>query len=127
MREYLPLLGRGGIALIFVVQGLHKIMEFPEVMLELQGKSLPLAGLILVFVIIIELLGGIMIMLGYKTKFCASVMSVYLILVTCIFHPIWLDLSYFSDFVKNIAIIGALFTLAYHGSGPKSMDSHHLW
>ena len=122
MREYLPLLGRGGIALIFVVEGLHKMMEFGEFVTALESRSLPLPQLLLLFGIVIELFGGIMIMIGYKTKFCASIMSLYLILVTALFHPIWMDLSYFTDFVKNIAIIGALFTLVYHGAGPKSMD-----
>ena len=124
MREYLPLLGRGCISLIFVVEGLHKLLEFNEFTLILVSKNLPIPEFLLLIVIIIELFGGIMLMLGYKTKIFALAMAIYLIIATFVFHPIWIDLSYFTDFVKNIAIIGALLTLLYHGPGPKSMDAH---
>ncbi len=125
MREYLHLLGRFGLSLIFVVEGLHKALEFDESLLILKEEEFPMPFISLVFSIIVELIGGLAIVIGYKTTIAALAISLYLIVSTVFFHPVWHDMAFFMDFVKNIAIIGGLFILAYHGSGPKSVDTYH--
>jgi len=125
MREYLHLFGRFGLSLIFVVEGLHKALEYKESIVIIEEKGLPIPLFFLICSIVIELIGGLALAIGYKTSTAAFVVSLYLMVVTIFFHPVWDDMSYFIDFVKNIAIIGGLFILAYYGSGPKSVDNYH--
>ena len=127
MKEYLPLLGRFGLTLIFIVNGLHKFLEFGEFEMSLLEMGLPLAAPLLILAASAEVLGGLLILIGYKTGPVSFALAIYVIMTTIFFHPIWFDLGHYTDFVKNMAITGGLLTLAYHGPGPKSMDSHHLW
>jgi putative oxidoreductase len=69
----------------------------------------------------IEILAGLFILLGYKTRWAAALLALYLIPVTFVFHYFW-DLEgaartlqmYMA--LKNLAIIGGLLFLL--GSGP---------
>ena len=125
MKEYLPLFGRFGLTLILIVNGLHKALEFSDFLLILESKGLPFSKIPLILAILIELIGGLAIVIGYKTKETASIVAVYLIVVTIFIHPIWQDMSFFSDFVKNLAIIGGFVLLAHYGAGSKSIDTNH--
>lgn len=123
--DYLPLFGRFGITLIFIVNGLYKALEFNFSISLLVEKGFSVPEFFLVLSVAIELIGGIMVLIGYRTRPVAFIMSVYLILATFIYHPIWADMNNYVDFSKNLAIIGALMLLAYHGPGPKSVDTYH--
>ena len=123
MREYLPLFGRMGISLVFILMGLEKCLDFDAFYASIGNKGIPLATILLVIVIAIEFVGGIAVAIGIYTKPISMVMAFYLVVTTALFHPIWLDLNHFEDFVKNLAILGGLLTLAYHGPGPKSLDT----
>jgi uncharacterized membrane protein YphA (DoxX/SURF4 family) len=52
------------------------------------------------------------------------IMACYLFFITLIYYPIWTDLIYYQDFIKNLAITGGLLTLSYFGGGPKSLDGY---
>lgn len=121
--DTLPIFGRFGLSLVFLVNGMHKGLEFKDYILNFNNDNIPLPELFLVLSLIIEILGGILVMIGYKVRKAALVMSAYLIIATFVYHPIWLDMNFFIDFVKNVAIIGGLLTLAYHGPGPRSVDT----
>lgn len=108
---------------MFLVNGMHKGLEFKDYVLNFQNNNIPLPELLLVLSVIIEILGGILVMIGFKVRRTALVMSAYLVITTFVFHPVWLDMNFFMDFVKNLAIIGGLLTLAYHGAGPRSVDT----
>lgn len=110
-------------SLVFLVNGMHKGLEFKDYVLNFDNSNIPFPEFLLVLSVIIEILGGLMVMIGYKVRRTALVMSVYLIITTFVFHPVWLDMIFFMDFVKNVAIIGGLLTLAYHGAGPRSVDT----
>ena len=126
MKEYLPLFGRMGISLVFILLGLEKCMDFDHSRQLLNDLGIPAAPFLLVISIIIEFVGGVLVLIGYHVKIVAIIMACYLIVITAIFHPIWIDLVHFQDFVKNIAITGGLLTLSYYGGGPKSLDSNEL-
>lgn len=121
--DTLPIFGRFGLSLVFLVNGMHKGLEFKDYVLNFQNNNIPLPELLLVLSVIIEILGGILVMIGFKVRRTALVMSAYLVITTFVFHPVWLDMNFFMDFVKNLAIIGGLLTLAYHGAGPRSVDT----
>lgn len=89
----------------------------------LPSVMVPLAG-------ILSLLGGLSVLLGYKTKQGAWLLVLFLVVVTFSMHRYWT----FADpvardfqelmFMKNLALLGAALLLTHFGSGPMSMDKH---
>jgi len=126
MKAYLPLFGRMGISLVFILFGLEKSMDFEHSRHFLAVVGYPDAPVLVIISIIIEFVGGILVLIGYHVKITAMIMAAYVLLTTAIFYPIWSDLSHYQDFIKNLAIIGGLLILSYHGAGPKSLDSNEL-
>ncbi|HAW51454.1 MAG TPA: hypothetical protein DCX54_03855 [Flavobacteriales bacterium] len=124
MKEYLPLFGRMGISLIFILLGLEKCLDFDRSVQYLNDHGFPAVDFVLVLFVIIEFIGGILVLIGYHVKITALIMAIYLFLITLIYYPIWTDLVYYQDFIKNLAITGGLLTLSYFGGGPKSLDGY---
>ncbi|MEQ8325435.1 MAG: DoxX family protein [Vicingaceae bacterium] len=123
MKEYIPLIGRLCLAMVFVLMGLQKILIFEDTLTYMKDASIPFPLILLVMVIVVETAGGLAIMIGIRVKIVAFVLALYMVPTTLIFHPIWGDSIQFVDFLKNLAIAGGLLTLSYHGAGPKSIDS----
>lgn len=127
-RKIGPLLGRMLIAALFVPSGLMKIGNFAGTADHMAQAGLPMIPVLLVLTIIIELGGGLMLLLGWRAREAALVMFLFLIPVTLVFHPFW----NFADaaahyqqqinFMKNVAIMGGMLFIASFGSGPLSLD-----
>jgi putative oxidoreductase len=82
------------------------------------AKGLPLASVALVITLFIEIGGGLLVLTGYKAKYAALVIALWLIPVTLVFHHFWgIPSEQLQDqmvnFLKNVAIIGGLLLLAY--------------
>ena len=139
MSNLIALIGRICMSAVFIVYGIPKVMDSASVAnhagpkrfmdLVASGAAAPIWFGYLIGAI--EVLGGIVIILGIKTRFVASLFVIYLILVTYFGHPFWLidaakDAANFaiqkSNFYKNLAIIGAFLMLALHGPGAISVD-----
>ena len=76
----------------------------------------------------IEVLGGLAILIGFKTKWVACGMVVWLIVVTVFGHPFWSMEGAARgpnqlNFYKNIAIMAAYLLLAIGGPGRYSLDN----
>ena len=77
--------------------------------------------------IIIEIAGGLALILGFKARWAALALAIFTLVATLIFHNYWTlpaDKQMMQQlmFMKNIAIIGGLLTLAAWGAGSWSMD-----
>jgi putative oxidoreductase len=126
-QRYAPVIGRVLRALIFIVSGYGKIGDFAQTAGYMANKGLPAADLLLVATIIIELGGGLMIFLGWKARWAALVIFLWLIPVTLIFHNFWgVDpaqlRNQMNHLLKNLAIMGGMLGLLAYGSGPFSLD-----
>lgn len=123
-----PLIGRVLIAALFVPSGLMKIGNFAGTADHMAQAGLPMAAVLLVLTIIIELGGGLMLLLGWRAREAALVMFLFLIPVTLVFHPFWgvADAAAHHqqqiNFMKNVAIMGGMLFIASFGPGPLSMD-----
>ena len=95
-------------------------------MLDLKGVPAPAAALAVAT--IVELVGGLAVLVGLKVRFAALVLFVYLVPVTLIMH------SFFGlegaerqgqaiHFMKNLAIMGGLLMVTGLGAGPFSVDA----
>jgi putative oxidoreductase len=121
------LVGRVLVALIFLGSGFMKATHFSATAAALASMKIPLATFATAIVILIELGGGISVVLGFKTRFWAWIMFLYLIPVTFMVHAFWkMSGAERTDnmihFLKNLSIMGALLLLAACGPGPLSVD-----
>src|ERR1700694_4660909 len=89
LNRFGPLVARILIALIFVFSGFGKITGFEGTVGFIASKGLPLPQLAAIGAIIVELGGGIMLMLGWKARWAAAAMFVFTALATLIFHNFW--------------------------------------
>jgi len=127
LNRFGPLAGRILIALIFVLSGFGKITGFEGTVGYIVSKGLPLPQLAAVGAIIVELGGGIMLVLGWKARWAAAAMFVFTALTALIFHNFWAVPAdqvqgQMINFMKNISIMGGLLYVVAYGSGPLSVD-----
>ena len=127
MGDYSALIGRIAVALIFVINGATKAFNFEPLWHTLNLKGIPMAPAVAILVIIIELGGGLALMLGFNAKFFSMIMTVYMVILTAVFHPIWSDLTLYQDFLKDLAVIGGLLMINSHGAGKSSVDGSHVF
>ena len=124
--NYAPLLGRILVGQIFLLSGINKVFHFSQTAAGMAAKGLPMAELLLVLTIIIEVGGSLMIILGWRARLAAIVFFLWLIPVTLVFHDFWAvpenqKLMQLINFQKNIAIMGAMLYIMAFGSGPYSI------
>jgi putative oxidoreductase len=112
------LLGRVLLSAIFILSGLGKLPHFQAVAGMMAAKGLPLASVALVITLFIEIGGGLLVLTGYKAKYAALVIALWLIPVTLVFHHFWgipadQQQDQMVNFLKNVAIMGGLLVLAF--------------
>lgn len=118
MNKYLAVAGRVLLGQIFLVQIiilLNSFMSNPagyeQYQMGIASQGLP--GIFAPLIILIQVLGGLALLVGYKTKFVALAMSVYVVFLTFFILP---PLQYF-------AIVGGLLLLAANPSTSYSVDN----
>ncbi len=124
--QYAPLIGRILIAQIFLASGFGKIMGFTQTAAAIAGKGLPMAEVLVVLSIVIEIGAGLMILLGWKARIGAILLFLWMIPVSWAFHNYWTMTgmeAYINKimFQKNLAMMGAMLYILAFGSGPYSV------
>ena len=127
LTNVLALVGRILIAAIFVISGFGKIGGFEGVAGYIGSKGLPMPQVLAALTIVLELGGGILLILGFKTRWVAALFFLWLIPTTLIFHAFWgLDPKTAQQmqihFLKNVSIMGAMLMLVAFGPGALSLD-----
>ena len=125
-KTYAPLIGRILIAFIFLQSGYDKVLNYRKTVTLMTQVGMPMAEVLIIPTIIILLGGGLMILLGWYARWAALALIVFVIPATLYFHSYWTfapaqQLNQFHHFVKNFAIVGALFCIMGLGSGPLSL------
>jgi putative oxidoreductase len=123
----LNLLGRIAIAALFLPAGLNKLMGVEGTTGYFASLGLPAVVILVWVVIAIEVLGGIALILGYRTRLVAIALAVFTLLASIAGHAFWAapaDAAFIAQllFFKNIAVIGGLLVLASSGAGSISID-----
>lgn len=123
--QYAPLIGRILLALIFIISGFGKITNFHSTADYMAGQGLPIPQVLLIATILIELGGGIMLVLGWQARWAALAIFLFIIPTTLIFHPFWAadaaQMQNQINFMKNVAIMGGMLYIMAYGSGPYSL------
>ena len=115
------------IALIFVLSGFSKLTNFSGTAGFMASKGVPLSEIALVITILVELGGGLMLVLGWKARLAAAALFLWMIPVSLMFHNFWAmsgpeAMINQIMFLKNIAMMGAMLYIMAYGSGSCSLD-----
>ena len=109
----------------------YAVMKVRALMGSVQAdalQSFPVAQVALYLTILVEFAGGMMLVLGYRTRLAAAALIVLFTGVTGLMLPMigapgGMGMAYVDQIVKNLAFIGGLVMLAVHGAGPVSLDA----
>lgn len=117
-----PLLGRILIGVVYIANGIGLSTAFQGVVGMMADKGIPAAALMLSITILVWLVGGACIILGWQLRLAAGVLFLLTIPVLAGIHGPWnADASAFQNelnhFLKGIAMLGGLAYLAAFGSG----------
>lgn len=120
MTALLQPLGRLMLAFIFIVAGVGKLADLTgtSAYMEAMGVS----STLLWPTILLEVLGGLAIALGYKTGLAAFALAVFSVAAAVLFHTDFTDKIQMILFLKNIAMAGGLLILASAGATAYSFD-----
>ncbi|MFY8274554.1 DoxX family protein [Pseudoalteromonas sp. SSDWG2] len=114
------LLARFGLSALFVLTGLSKIEYYDATVQYMASVGVP--GMLLPLVILLEVVGGIMIIAGLFTRLTALAFAGFSVVSALLFHFQLDDQTQFLMFYKNIAIAGGFLALAASGAGKFSAD-----
>lgn len=120
---YAAAAGRVLLAAIFLLSGFSKIADPTSALGYISSVGLPLPQLGLAIAIFVEIVGGLALILGYRTRLVATALALFSIATAVVFHSALGDQNQFIHFFKNIAMAGGLLQLAAFGAGPIAIDN----
>ena len=116
----LDFLGRLFIAVIFFMAGVNKVSGYESTQAYMTKFGVP--GELLPLVIALEIVGPILLVVGWQTRLAALGLAIFSLLAAFLFHNDFANQMQAIMFMKNLAISGGLLILAAHGPGNWSMD-----
>ena len=120
MTNILDLIGRIFISLVFLLSGFNKIGNYEGTVGWMESLGMP--GIFLIPAIILEVGAPILIIIGYKVKISAALLSLFCIATAVIFHNDFSNQMQFVSFMKNIALTGGFLFLVVNGAKDFSLD-----
>jgi putative oxidoreductase len=119
----LPLIGRILIAAIFIISALGKIAAPEATQGYIASVGLPAPLLSYLASIAIELGGGVLLLVGYRTRLVAAGLAVFSVVSALIFHHALGDQNQLFHFLKHLAMAGGLLQVVAYGAGAYSFDN----
>ena len=126
-KDVAALLGRVLLALMFVWAGYGKITGYAGTAGWMASSGMPMVGLLLPLAILIELGGGIALIVGFKARWVALALAGFTLVASLIFHNFWAMtgdavMTNTLFFYKNVAVIGGMLMVFAFGPGRFSVD-----
>lgn len=122
-------LGRVMIAVIFLSSAVgNKIPQFNDVAGYMAAEGVPAPQVMLAGAIAFLIVGGLSVIVGYKTRIGAALLLTFLALATYYFHDFWTfegqdRQMQMIQFMKNLALMGTMVFLIANGAGRGSWDA----
>lgn len=128
LKTPLVLVGRVLLALMFVFSGFGKLGDIEGTAGYIASGGLPMATALAVIVGLLELLGGLAIMVGFHARWAALALGLFTLAASLLFHNFWAlpaDKAFVQQlmFMKNLSVVGGMFIVAALGAGPVSFDA----
>jgi putative oxidoreductase len=127
VHDTLALVGRILLAWMFVPAGFGKIAGFSGSVGYATSSGLPMPEVGVAIGLVIELIGGLMLLVGFKTRWAALALALFTAVAAIFFHNYWAmpeaqKMMQQLMFSKNVAIVGGLLAFAAFGPGRFSLD-----
>jgi len=127
--DSLILLARVLLSLPFLYSGIDKCWRWQAAQREVAASGLPWPTLLHLVTVVVQLSGGLSVLLGIEARLGALLLSLFLVPVTVLYHPFWkrsgADFVAEADhFLSNIAIIGGFLAVVAVGGGHFTVIDH---
>lgn len=121
-KDALMLVGRVLLSAIFIISGWGKITGFAGTV-AFTATVLPFPELMVIAAIIFEFIGGLALLVGFKTELAAWGLVVFTLVAGFAFHFNFADQVQSVMFLKNISMVGGLLYVVVAGAGRYSIDA----
>ena len=115
-------LGRVLLSTLFLVEGIGKISMQEDVIMYMEDYGVP--EILFVPATILEILFPLLLIIGYRTKWAASIMALFTFTVAIIFHTDFSEGMQMIFFLKDIAIAGGFMIIVAYGPSKISLDHY---
>ncbi|MFZ9396635.1 MAG: DoxX family protein, partial [Erythrobacter sp.] len=122
LAHWMALVGRLLIAAIFVLAGANKLTDPAGTIGYIASVGLPTPQLAYGGAVAVELIGGILLIAGFKTRWVALALALFSVATAVLFHNDLADQNQFIQFFKNLALAGGLLQVSAFGPGRLSFD-----
>lgn len=123
MNNYADVAGRVLLAVLFVLAGIGKIGGGAYEGTQGYMEAFGIPGMLLPIVILVEIVGGLLLVVGFQTRWTALALAGFSILSAIIFHSNFGDQAEMTNFLKNLSIAGGMLVLFANGAGSYSLDN----
>jgi putative oxidoreductase len=116
------------LALMFVLSGVSKLTGLEGTAGYIASVGLPAAQLLAAGAGVLEVVAGVMLIVGWQARWAALALAVFTVLATVLFHNYWAmpkDQQFMQQlmFMKNLAVTGGLLFVFAFGAGTLSLDA----
>lgn len=120
--DLIALLGRILLAAIFITSGWGKLMNPGGTIQSFAGLHVPLPPLAYFVTVLVELGGGVALLLGFRARWAALVLAALCVATAVLVHYHPGDRSQMINFWKNLAMTGGFLQIVAWGAGRWSVD-----
>lgn len=118
-------IARTCLAFIFILSGIGKIAAYQNTLVLMKTKGIPATEFFLYVAVLLEVAGGLCMMIGFRARIAALALFFFLIPTTYLFHfkvafdahLNVVDSMEMIQVLKNVAIMGGLLLLFTYGPG----------
>jgi putative oxidoreductase len=128
MTDLAHTIGRVLLSIIFIVAGYNKVVAIAGTTAYFTRLGVPAPQIMAWVVAIFEVAAGLMILVGFKTRWVALALCVFVGIALFLGHKFWaVDAAQYSNqlnhALKNLALMGGFLLLYAAGPGPHSVDA----
>ena len=118
--HFLEFFGRVLLSALFLIEGIGKLFAQEQVITYMEDYGVP--DILFIPAVIVEILFPLLLIVGYKTRLAALVMTLFTLTVAIIFHTDFSDGMQLIFFLKDLAIAGGFMIIIAYGSNKFSLD-----
>jgi putative oxidoreductase len=116
-----PLAGRMLLSAIYIISGINKASGFSGFAGTVDSLGVPLPTIAAGIVVVVEIFGGLALLLGYYARHAAAALAVFVLIATALVH-----LTELTALLKNLSLIGGLVYVIVYGVGAYSINDRSL-